>query len=225
MTPPVRVLLADDHTIMRASLKALLSAEPDLDVVGEAADGEEAVRLAAQLAPDVVVMDLNMPRMDGFAATAAITNQDPSPAVLILTMQPAAQFLLCVLEVGAAGYVEKGAAATDLITAVRMVARGEPFLYPSGVALLLHAYRQGGPAPREELTGREREVLTQTVEGYTATEIARLLHLSPKTVEVYRQRIMNKLGLHHRTELVRYALRTGLLRGGDGASGGGSLQR
>jgi two-component system response regulator NreC len=212
MPVPIRVLLADDHGLVRASLKAVLNAEPDVHVVGEAADGEEAARLTGQLAPDVVVMDLDMPRMDGLAATRAITREAPNAAVLVVTMQPAAQFLLQVLEAGGAGYVEKDAAATDLLAAVHAVARGEPFLYPSGVALLLHAYRSGGPPPRETLTEREREVLTRTVAGYTATEIAQELFLSPKTVEVHRQHIMQKLGLHHRTELVQYALRTGLFQ-------------
>lgn len=212
MAVPIRVLLADDHAIMRASLKALLNAEPDLHVVGEAADGEEAVRLAGQLTPDVVVMDLDMPRLDGEAATRAITSRFPGAAVLILTMQPAARFLLPVLDAGGAGYVEKSAAATDLLDAVRKVARGEAFLYPSDVALLLRAYRGGGAPPPENLTERERVVLTRTVEGYSAPEIARELYLSPKTVESYRQHIMRKLRLHHRTELVQYALRTGLLQ-------------
>jgi DNA-binding NarL/FixJ family response regulator len=214
-TPPIRILLADDHAILRAGLRALLGAEPDMQVVGEAADGQEAVALALRLRPDVVVMDLAMPGMDGLTATRRITAQLPATRVLVLTMQAEDKYLLQVLEAGGAGYVRKRSAETDLLEAIRVVHRGEVYLYPSATRLLLEAYRRRerpGGVRESLLTEREQEVLQLTAAGYSNTEIARRIYLSPKTVDTYRQRIMEKLGLHHRAELVRYALDQGLLR-------------
>jgi DNA-binding NarL/FixJ family response regulator len=213
----ITVLLADDHAVLRSGLRALLNAEPDLSVVGEAGDGADAVRQALALRPDVVVMDISMPVMDGLAATRQITSQLPATRVLVLTMHAEEQYLLRVLEAGGSGYVLKRSADTELIEAIRAVARGEAFLYPSATALLLGAYRRGEHAPRpgeERLSEREIDVLRLTAEGYSNTEIGAQLYLSPKTVDTYRQRIMEKLDLHHRSELVRYALRAGLLTGG-----------
>jgi two-component system response regulator NreC len=208
------VMLADDHAMLRAGLKALINAEPDMHVVGEAGNGEEAVRLAEQVRPDVVVMDISMPVMDGLAATAAIAAKLPETRVLVLTMHAEEQYLLKVLEAGGSGYVLKRSADTELMEAIRTVRRGEAFLYPSATRLLLQAYQQGDrpqiPAGGK-LSEREAEVLRLTAEGYSNTEIGGQLYLSPKTVDTYRQRIMEKLGLHHRAELVRYALDTGLL--------------
>jgi DNA-binding NarL/FixJ family response regulator len=211
----IRVLLADDHAVLRAGLKALLSAEPDMTVVGEAANGEEAVTLAAELRPDVVVMDISMPVKDGLAATAEIATDLPETKVLVLTMHAEEQYLLKVLEAGGSGYVLKRSADTELMEAIRTVQRGEAFLYPSATRLLLQAYQRGErvtPPAGGRLSEREEEVLRLTAEGYSNTEIGGQLYLSPKTVDTYRQRIMEKLGLHHRAELVRYALSTGLLR-------------
>ncbi|MER3420107.1 MAG: DNA-binding response regulator [Chloroflexota bacterium] len=215
MPGKIRVLLADDHAVLRAGLRALLSAEPDIEVIGEAADGQEAVALAARLKPDVVVMDITMPRLDGLRATRQITSHHPEIRVLVLTMHAEEQYLLQVLEAGGSGYVVKNAADRDLLEAIRVVHRGEAFLYPSATRMLLEAYRRGerpGDGRENVLTEREEEVLRLTAEGYSNTEIAQRIYLSPKTVDTYRQRIMEKLGLHHRAELVRYALEHGLLR-------------
>lgn len=210
----VRVLLADDHAMLRAGLRALLNAEPDMTVVGEAGDGEEAVLRARELRPDVVVMDISMPVKDGLEATAEITDQLPSTRVLVLTMHAEEQYLLKVLEAGGSGYVLKRSADTELMEAIRTVYRGEAYLYPSATRLLLEAYQHGErPQPSgARLSEREEEVLRLTAEGYSNSEIGKQLYLSPKTVDTYRQRIMEKLGLHHRAELVRYALSAGLLR-------------
>ena len=218
MTDTIRVMLADDHAILRAGLRALLGAEPDIEVVGEAADGQEAVALAERLRPDVVVMDISMPRMDGLQATRRITERLPDTRVLILTMHAEEQYLLQVLGAGGAGYVLKRSADDELLEAIRVVHRGEAFLYPSATKLLLEAYKRSdrpGEARADTLTEREAEVLKLTAEGYSNTEIAGRIYLSPKTVDTYRQRIMEKLGLHHRAELVRYALDRGLLRPGE----------
>ena len=211
----IAVLLADDHAMLRAGLKALIGAEPDMVVVGEAGDGAEAVRLAQRLRPDVVVMDISMPVMDGLAATAEIATTLPDTRVLVLTMHAEEQYLLKVLEAGGSGYVLKRSADTELMAAIRTVHRGEAFLYPSATRLLLQAYQQGDnphPPAGGKLSEREEEVLRLTAEGYSNTEIGGRLYLSPKTVDTYRQRIMEKLGLHHRAELVRYALDSGLLQ-------------
>jgi len=211
----IRVLLADDHAVLRAGLKALIDAEPDLTVVGEAGNGEEAVRLTERLKPDVVVMDISMPVKDGLQATAEIGATAPGTRVLVLTMHAEEQYLLKVLEAGGSGYVLKRSADTELMEAIRAVHRGEAYLYPSATRLLLQAYRTGDrpQAPAGgKLSEREEEVLRLTAEGYSNSEIGKQLYLSPKTVDTYRQRIMEKLGLHHRAELVRYALDTGLLQ-------------
>jgi two-component system, NarL family, response regulator NreC len=214
MTQIIRVLLADDHAVLRAGLRALLSAEPDLEVVGEAGDGEEAVALAERLKPDVVVMDITMPRMDGLQATRRITDRLPDTRVLVLTMHAEDQYLFRVIEAGGSGYVLKRSADAELMNAIRAVQRGEAYLYPSAMRTLLEAYRRGDRSTETPttLTDREEEVLKLTAEGYSNTEIAQRIYLSPKTVDTYRQRIMEKLGLHHRAELVRYALDRGLLR-------------
>lgn len=215
----IRILLVDDHAVLRSGLRMLLEAEGDMEVVGEASTGEEGVEKARDLGPDVVVMDISMPGIGGLAATRAIANPDgadeaeaPPPAVLVLTMHAEEEYLLPVLDAGGSGYVSKRRADEDLIEAIREVAAGEVFLYPSGTALLLRGYRQADePDPLEVLSEREREVLTLTAEGYSAAEAGKQLYISPHTVETYRSRLMKKLGLKHRSELVRFAIRTGLL--------------
>jgi DNA-binding NarL/FixJ family response regulator len=216
MSETIRVLLVDDHAVLRGGLKALLKLEPDLKVVGEAATGEEALDRIRELHPDVVVMDIAMPGIGGLEATRKITEEEGGPRVLILTSQAEEEYLLPVLEAGGSGYVHKTNADEDLITAIRTVARDEVFLYPKATKLLLHGFKmaeeRGEASPLEELSDREREVLTFTAEGYSSTEIGKKLFLSPKTVDTYRARLMQKLGFHHRSELVRFALQTGLLK-------------
>jgi two-component system response regulator NreC len=213
---PIRILLVDDHAVLRAGLRMLLEAEDGFEVVGEAGSGEEGVGKAARLRPDVVVMDLSMPGQGGLEATREIAALDQGTRVLILTMHGEEEHLLPVLEAGGSGYVNKRSADEELIEAIRIVARGEVFLYPSAAKLLLRGLRARSEdaehGPLDRLTGREREVLAHTVEGFSASEIGSKLSISPKTVDTYRARIMEKLELHHRSELVRFALRTGLLR-------------
>jgi DNA-binding NarL/FixJ family response regulator len=213
----LRILLADDHAVLRAGLHALLVAERDLEVVGEAADGREAVALAEELRPDVVVMDISMPIMNGLEATREIAARLPETHVLALTMHAEEQYLLQVLEAGGAGYVLKRSADTELMRAIRAVARGEAFVYPDALRLLLAKYPRDGNrrgARHHQLSEREEEVLRLTAEGYSNHEIATELAISTKTVDTYRQRIMEKLDLHHRAELVHYALDRGLLKAG-----------
>ena len=218
----IRILLVDDHAVLRAGLRALLDAEEGLEVVGEAGTGEEGVAMAEKLKPDVVVMDLSMPGIGGLEATRRIaaTNAGAAPGtgtrVLVLTMHGEEEHLLPVLEAGGSGYVNKRGADEELIEAIRTVARGDVFLYPNAAKLLLQGFRgkssRGEEDPLEKLTERELEVLGYTAEGYSSAEIGKKLFISPKTVDTYRSRIMEKLGLHHRSELVRFALQQGLLK-------------
>lgn len=219
MSEKIRVLLADDHAVLRAGLRALLNAEGDMEVVGEAATGHEAVEKAQTLKPDVVVMDISMPEMDGLEAARTIRELGLACHIVMLTVHGEEEYLFQTLQAGSSGYVLKSSADTELMEAIRKAARGEVFLYPAAVKRLLGEYLKGGrggrPQEAEGLTAREREVLKLTAEGFTNQEIAEKLVISPKTVDTYRQRIMEKLNLHHRSELVRYALRKGLLATGE----------
>jgi DNA-binding NarL/FixJ family response regulator len=211
----IRLLLADDHPVVRVGLRTLLEIEPDLCVVGEAGDGAEAVRLIERLCPDVVIMDISMPEMDGLEATRRARAISPGTHILILTVHAQERYLFPVLKAGASGYVLKSTIDTELIEAIRTVARGEAFLYPSATRMVLEdylAHLAGGEQDAyEQLSEREREVLKLIALGHTAGEIASQLGLSPKSVETYRARIMQKLDLHSRAALVRYALARGLL--------------
>jgi DNA-binding NarL/FixJ family response regulator len=212
----IRVLLVDDHALLRAGLRMLLDAEDGIRVVGEAGSGEDGVRLAEELRPDVVVMDLSMPGIGGLEATRRMVAGGLPCRVLVLSVHADAEYLMPVLEAGASGYVTKHSADRELVQAVRVVARGDVFLYPAAARLLAQSLRAvRTPAPREDpvslLSTREREVLALTAQGFSSTEIGRRLALSHKTVETYRQRLMDKLDLHHRHELVRFALDRGLL--------------
>jgi DNA-binding NarL/FixJ family response regulator len=215
MSDELRILLVDDHAILRAGLRALLDAEADMRVVGEAGTGEEAIDLLAHVKPDIVVMDITMPGMGGVEATRRMMETEEPPYVLILTMHGEEEHLLSVLEAGGAGFVRKSSADEDLIKAIRTVAADQVFLYPAAAKLLLNGYRvqqdTSGDDPLDPLSERERQVLAMTAEGFSSTEIGHKLFISPKTVDTYRSRIMDKLELHHRSELVRFALRTGLL--------------
>jgi two-component system response regulator NreC len=212
----MRVLLVDDHTIVREGLRALLADSPDVEVVGEAADGEDALRKARALRPDVVVMDLVMPGMGGLEATRAIRQELPDVEVLVLTMHESEQHFFEVLRAGASGYLLKGASAADLLAALRAVHAGDVFIYPSMAKKLLGDFltRAGAGEERERyarLTAREREVLKLVAEGYTAQEIGDRLHLSPSTVQTHKTHAMRKLHITTRAQLVRYALRHGLI--------------
>jgi len=225
MSEKIRVLLVDDHTVLRAGLEALLNLEPDMEVVGKVSTGEEGLERTRTLRPDVVVMDLGMPGMGGLEATRQIGASESGARVLVLTSHAEEEYLLPVLEAGGSGFVRKTSADRDLISAIRTVARGEVFLYPSATKLLLKRFKQaqdrGEASPLEELSEREREVLQLTAEGYSSAEVARKLFLSPKTVDTYRSRLMQKLGLNSRPELVRFALDTGVLRPSGGAGKAG----
>ena len=213
MPKPIRELLVDDHGVLRAGLRALLDAESDIEVVGEASTGEDGEKLSESLKPDVVVMDLSMPGEGGLEATKRIAGRRGGPKVLVLTMHAEEDYLMPVLDAGGSGYVRKTSADEDLTRAIRTVSRGEVFLYPAAAGLLLSRYkvRQHEKDPLEVLTDRERDVLTMTAEGYSSREIGEKLFISPKTVDTYRARVMEKLNLTHRAELVRFALETGLL--------------
>jgi two-component system response regulator NreC len=216
MPDTIRILLVDDHAVLRAGLKSLLDAEDDMAVVGEAGTGEDAIAQATRLKPDVIVMDLSMPGMGGMEALRQIKAGALPCRVLVLTMHAEEEYLLAVLEAGGSGYVRKTSADQDLTTAIRTVARDEVFLYPSAAKLLLQGFKTkkepGEPDPLEKLTDRERDVLQQTVQGFSSSEIGEKLFISPKTVDTYRARVMEKLGLTHRSELVKFALNTGLLK-------------
>jgi two-component system, NarL family, response regulator NreC len=215
MNDRIRILLVDDHALMRAGLRVLLGQEAGFEVVGEAATGEEAIERVAELQPNLVLMDLSMPGMGGLEATRQITARHPEVRVLIVTVHAEEEYLLPVLEAGGSGYVMKQSADSELIGAIRTVARGDVFLYPSGTRLLAQGFRAPKPArdvdPMSLLSDREAEVLRLTAEGYTATEIGERLEISPKTVDTYRQRFMDKLELKHRSEVIRFAVERGLL--------------
>ena len=213
----IRVVLADDHAVVRAGLKAVLSAARDIEVIGEAKTGREAVALAERFKPDVVVMDLSMPELDGTAATKEIVQKGLSTRVLVLTMHAEEAYLEAVLEAGASGYLGKATADHDLVEAIHSVARGEIYVQPSAARVLAQGARRRDEqaterARYERLTDRERAVMQLIAEGYTAPEIGEQLTISPKTVDTYKQRINDKLGLTHRADYVKLALKLGLLQ-------------
>jgi DNA-binding NarL/FixJ family response regulator len=213
----IRVVLVDDHAIVRTGLKAVLADAPEIDVVGEASGGNEAVALLAHTSADVVVMDLSMSDGDGLTATRDITAAGDGTRVLVLTMHAEEAYLEAVLEAGSSGYLGKATADRDLVEAVRTVARGEMFVQPSAAHVLAQGARRRDEqaterARYERLTDREREVMRLIAEGYTAPEIGEQLAISPKTVDTYKQRVNDKLGLTHRADYVKLALKLGLLQ-------------
>lgn len=215
MTDPVRVLLVDDHAILREGIRLILEAQPDLEVIGEAATGREALALVASRHPNVVLMDLTMPDLNGMDATVAIKRQYPAVQVLVLTMHDSDEYFFRLLQAGASGYLLKGGGKNDLLTAVRAVAAGGVFLHPSLAKRLVGDYLRrvavGEEVSQDKLTGREEEVLRQIGDGRTSREIAEALFLSPNTVERHRANIMAKLGLHSRVDLIKYAIRRGIV--------------
>jgi DNA-binding NarL/FixJ family response regulator len=214
--PKIRVLIADDHAIVREGVKRILTAEPDLEVVGEAEDGLQAVEQAKKLKPDVAVLDISMPGMNGIEATKQIRAALPLTHTLALTMHEDDSYVFQLLKAGASGYVLKRAAATDLVQAIRAARRGQAFLYPSVAKVVVADYLKRvetgeGRETYDGLTDREKEILTVVAEGATNQEIAQKLYISVKTVQTHRAHIMEKLNLHDRTMLVRYAIRKGLI--------------
>jgi len=206
----IRILLVDDHTILRDGLRSLLESESDLKVIGEAEDGRQAVTLACQQEPDVVLMDIAMPLLNGLEATRQIKRQCPKVKVLILSMYDNEEYIRQALEAGAMGYILKDAAARELISAIRDVHRGEAVLSPAVTRLVIEDYlRWGGIRPVEDAEGlspREREVLQLIAEGHTNKQIAEILNISIKTVQAHRTSLMQKLDLHDRGELIKYAI-------------------
>jgi DNA-binding NarL/FixJ family response regulator len=213
----IRVILADDHLVVRAGLKALLGATKDIKVIGEATNGRDAVALVDRLAPHVAVLDLDMPQMDGLAATKQLVTNQSATRVLILTMHTEDEYLVNLLEAGAAGYLVKNAADRELADAIRAIASGDVYVQPSAsIALARAMSRKSEHAEEREryqaLSERERDVLVLVAGGYSASEIGEKLFISPKTVETYKQRISEKLGLSHRADYVQLCLRLGLLQ-------------
>ena len=214
---PIRIVLADDHEMLRQGLRLLLGLQQDMQIVGEARTGTEVVALVEQLAPDVVIMDITLPEMDGLEACAIIRQRHPSIQILVLTMHESEEYFLKALRMGASGYLIKKAAPHELHAAVRTVARGEVFLYPGLAKALVRTYVTPSSSSvttmdeKRSLTPREVEVLTMVAQGMTSQQIAEQLGISVKTVQAHRANVMEKLELRDVTQLVRFAIRTGLL--------------
>ncbi|MEU5837038.1 response regulator transcription factor [Streptomyces diacarni] len=211
----VRILLADDHTLVRRGVRLILDGEPDLKVVAEAGDGAEALALARTEEFDLAVLDVAMPRMTGLQAARELSALKPGVRTLMLTMHDNEQYFFQALKAGASGYVLKSVADRDLVAACRAAMRDEPFVYPGAVTALIRTYlehvRRGDESPDQVLTAREEEVLKLVAEGHSSKEIAALLFISVKTVQRHRANLLHKLGLRDRLELTRYAIRCGLI--------------
>jgi DNA-binding NarL/FixJ family response regulator len=217
MTPlKTKILIADDHPIVLKGLRTVLNAQPDLEVVAEATDGEEAVARALEGEVHLAILDISMPRKTGLQAAREITQRAPDVRVLMLSMHDNEQFLFEAIRAGASGYVLKSSVDRDLVEACRATMRGQPFLYPGGVQALMREYleraRSGEAIHGELLTPREEEILKLVAEAYTNDQIAGMLHISKKTVERHRANILEKLGMRDRVELTRYAIRRGLIQ-------------
>jgi two-component system response regulator NreC len=212
----IRLLLVDDHAVVRSGLRMLLENERDVEIVGEASSASEAIEAAMQLRPNVILMDIGLPDLSGIDATREIKKRASDLAIVALTIHEDEEYFFKMLEAGASGYVPKRAAPEELLTAIRAAATGQVYLYPSLAKLLVRDYLDGGHASAEQapsdLTDREQEVLTYLAEGASNEEIAASLVISPKTVARHRENIMRKLNLHSRSELVRYAIRKGIIK-------------
>ncbi len=212
----IRVLVVDDHTIVRDGISALLALTGDIEVVGEATNGYEALNVVRELHPDIVLMDIAMPVMGGLEATRRISKEFPKTKVLVLTQHDDKEYVFPVIESGASGFISKAGASTELVMGIRSVYQGESYLTPSVAKLLVENYQQTtgkrlDEDPYNKLTERERDVLKLLAEGYSAQEIANLLVITPKTVEGHKTNLMAKLDIHNRIELVKYALRKGII--------------
>jgi two-component system response regulator NreC len=213
----IRLLLVDDHAVVRSGLRMLLESEDDVEIVGEAGTAGEALESVTTLKPDVVVMDIGLPDLSGIDAAREIKSRRPETAIVALTIHEDEEYFFKMLEAGASGYVPKRAAPDELLTAIRAAAEGEVYLYPSLAKLLVKDYLAQDQQTRSEntldgLTAREQEVLAHLAEGASSADIAEALNISPKTVGRHRENIMHKLNLHSRTELVKYAIRKGIIR-------------
>jgi two-component system response regulator NreC len=216
-TMKTRLLLVDDHAVVRTGLRMLLEGDDEIEIVGEAENASDALNLISQLKPDVVLMDIGLPDMSGIDATRRIRQLAPDSAVLALTIHEDEEYFFKMLDAGASGYVPKRAAPEELLTAIRVTAQGEVYLYPSLAKLLVKDYLTQALQPKNQstlngLTPRENEVLTLLADGSSNAEIAQQLSISPKTVARHRENIMGKLNLHTRTELVKYAIRKGIIQ-------------
>jgi two-component system response regulator NreC len=215
MADQISVLIADDHTIVRSGVRILLEAEPDIRVVGEALNGIEALELAESLQPEIVLMDITMPEMDGLEATRQLKTRYPHINVLVLTMHRSDEYFFEMLKAGASGYILKGAKTSELINAIHIVQQGEVFLYPSMTQKLVQGYLELTNWENEDepsLSPREKEIFLLLAEGYSNKEIADELVISPSTVHSHRSNLMDKLGLNNRHELIQYARRRGLIQ-------------
>lgn len=207
---PIQIILADDHEVVREGFRALLERE-GYAITGQASDGHEAVRLAEKFKPQIAVLDLSMPLLNGIDATRQILRVSPQTKILLLTMYKDDQYVLEALRAGVAGYILKTKAAKDLVQAIRQVLKGVAYLSPEVSQTLVEVYRSGGTASSEPLTPRERQVLQLVAEGKTTKEVASFLGISVKTAETHRARLMKKLDIHEKAGLVRYAIRTGII--------------
>lgn len=216
MSENSRIVLAEDHTIIREGLRSLLSAEAGFEVVGEAADGREAIECVVKLSPDIILMDLSMPRMDGMEAIRHIKKRCPDTKILVLTVHKNEEYILATFQAGADGYVLKYVSHAELVSAIRTVLRGEPYLSPAVSQVVLDGYLEGKSSPSpvsswDMLTSREREILKLVAEGYKNREIADMLCISAKTAATHRANIMKKLDLHSASALTAYAMEKGLI--------------
>jgi len=208
----IKVLIVDDHALLREGIRSLLASHDDIEIVGEATNGSEALEKVREVAPDVILMDIAMPIMDGLEATRRIRKQNPNVRIIILTQYDRKDYVLSSIKSGASGFIPKNVIISELVSAIRTAHSGDAFLHPSVAKMVIEDYlRQVEPSPYDRLTDREREVLKLVAEGLTNQEIANLLSVSVKTVLGHRTSLMEKLGIHNRTELIKYAIRKGLI--------------